>query len=269
MDPYAGSPQDPQSLHKYLYCHANPVNGIDPSGKDLLIGLVVFAAISVLLIGALCGVLAYRGAMIRSGPRGDAYINFTNFDLSRIVYADGTVPNEDFVQTSMLEYINAHFNRADVTVSELSVNSRVTLSTPVLCFSQEANFSALPNGSTQIEWGREMVGGVRPEIFLGNFEMDELNNRFTSSGNFTADQRLARALAFLCLHELGHSYKLDHNDGYDNIMRTTTTYGAVGTGPGGVFTGYDVLNSLLRNDSFSENEIEVIKNVATTGRRNS
>ncbi|MHC4743572.1 MAG: RHS repeat-associated core domain-containing protein [Planctomycetota bacterium] len=32
MDPYAGSPQDPQSLHKYLYCHNNPVNGIDPSG---------------------------------------------------------------------------------------------------------------------------------------------------------------------------------------------------------------------------------------------
>ena len=31
-DPFAGSPQDPQSLHKYLYCHANPVNGIDPTG---------------------------------------------------------------------------------------------------------------------------------------------------------------------------------------------------------------------------------------------
>jgi len=33
-DPFAGSPQDPQSLHKYLYCHANPVNGIDPSGNE-------------------------------------------------------------------------------------------------------------------------------------------------------------------------------------------------------------------------------------------
>jgi RHS repeat-associated protein len=26
-DPYAGAPQEPQSLHKYQYCHANPVNG--------------------------------------------------------------------------------------------------------------------------------------------------------------------------------------------------------------------------------------------------
>ncbi len=28
MDTYPGSSQDPQSLHKYLYCHANPVNNV-------------------------------------------------------------------------------------------------------------------------------------------------------------------------------------------------------------------------------------------------
>jgi len=33
MDPFAGSPKDPQSLHRYLYAHCNPVNGIDPSGR--------------------------------------------------------------------------------------------------------------------------------------------------------------------------------------------------------------------------------------------
>lgn len=31
-DPFAGNGTDPQSLHKYLYCHGNPVNGVDPSG---------------------------------------------------------------------------------------------------------------------------------------------------------------------------------------------------------------------------------------------
>ena len=30
-DPFAGNNQDPQSLHKYLYCHNNPVNATDPS----------------------------------------------------------------------------------------------------------------------------------------------------------------------------------------------------------------------------------------------
>ena len=38
MDSYEGGQSDPLSLHKYLYCHADPVNGIDPSGlKTVLV----------------------------------------------------------------------------------------------------------------------------------------------------------------------------------------------------------------------------------------
>ena len=32
LDPFAGNNSDPQSLHKYLYAHANPVMNVDPSG---------------------------------------------------------------------------------------------------------------------------------------------------------------------------------------------------------------------------------------------
>ena len=32
IDPFAGNHQDPQSFHKYLYTHCNPINAIDPSG---------------------------------------------------------------------------------------------------------------------------------------------------------------------------------------------------------------------------------------------
>jgi RHS repeat-associated protein len=32
LDPFFGNAIDPQSFHKYLYTHADPVNGIDPSG---------------------------------------------------------------------------------------------------------------------------------------------------------------------------------------------------------------------------------------------
>ncbi len=52
MDPYAGSTQDPQSLHKYLYVHNNPVNNVDPTGRlsfsiaglstSMSIGIVIF-----------------------------------------------------------------------------------------------------------------------------------------------------------------------------------------------------------------------------------
>jgi RHS repeat-associated protein len=34
MDTYQGNKQDPLSLHKYLYCTANPVNMVDPTGMD-------------------------------------------------------------------------------------------------------------------------------------------------------------------------------------------------------------------------------------------
>ncbi|MEQ1904951.1 MAG: RHS repeat-associated core domain-containing protein, partial [Pirellulaceae bacterium] len=36
LDPFRGNTSDPQSLHKYLYVHDDPVNGIDPSGLFLI-----------------------------------------------------------------------------------------------------------------------------------------------------------------------------------------------------------------------------------------
>ena len=41
MDPFAGNNRDPQSLHKYLYAHCNPINGIDPSG-EFFVSLISF-----------------------------------------------------------------------------------------------------------------------------------------------------------------------------------------------------------------------------------
>ena len=51
LDPFAGNNEDPQSLHKYLYCHANPVNNVDPSGKciDGIVGVMNSLVIRTLL----------------------------------------------------------------------------------------------------------------------------------------------------------------------------------------------------------------------------
>jgi RHS repeat-associated protein len=56
MDTYEGRPEEPLSLHKYMYAHANPVMGIDPSGQFTMAD--VQAAITNL------GILA--NAMLRS-----------------------------------------------------------------------------------------------------------------------------------------------------------------------------------------------------------
>src|SRR5690606_21180852 len=34
LDPFFGNLENPQSLHKYLYTHADPVNGWDPTGLE-------------------------------------------------------------------------------------------------------------------------------------------------------------------------------------------------------------------------------------------
>jgi RHS repeat-associated protein len=37
MDSYEGNQDNAQSLHKYLYCHGNPVNHVDPSGNSVYV----------------------------------------------------------------------------------------------------------------------------------------------------------------------------------------------------------------------------------------
>ena len=54
VDPFSGNNADPQSLHKYLYAHANPVNMVDPSGLFSIIKVViVLVVIAIIAIGLL------------------------------------------------------------------------------------------------------------------------------------------------------------------------------------------------------------------------
>ena len=49
MDTWAGDPAAPLSLHKYLYCRGNPINFVDPCGRDgvtPMVNLVLFFSTS-------------------------------------------------------------------------------------------------------------------------------------------------------------------------------------------------------------------------------
>jgi RHS repeat-associated protein len=56
-DPFAGNPSDPQSLHKYLYCHNDPINNIDPSGMFAIASLAVSTMIGQLVHNIYDGVV--------------------------------------------------------------------------------------------------------------------------------------------------------------------------------------------------------------------
>ncbi|MFA5555058.1 MAG: RHS repeat-associated core domain-containing protein [Phycisphaerae bacterium] len=63
LDPYAGNLHDPQSLHKYLYCHANPINGIDPSGEfsvGFTIGVAVIGIMAAIWAPTIVGMYSNR-----------------------------------------------------------------------------------------------------------------------------------------------------------------------------------------------------------------
>jgi lysylphosphatidylglycerol synthetase-like protein (DUF2156 family) len=48
-----GSNDDPQSLHKYAYCHGNPVNAIDPSGESALVDNLLAATVLMTMVNNL------------------------------------------------------------------------------------------------------------------------------------------------------------------------------------------------------------------------
>jgi RHS repeat-associated protein len=71
MDSYEGSSQDPLSLHKYLYCQGNSVNGVDPSGYDYNAASLITAGIQIARLGGQVGIHAYaaydRAQWVRDG----------------------------------------------------------------------------------------------------------------------------------------------------------------------------------------------------------
>ncbi len=68
MDPFAGNNQDPQSLHKYLYAHCNPINGMDPSGQMFggfsFGGLLMSMTIGAVIGGLISGLFNVRNQIV-------------------------------------------------------------------------------------------------------------------------------------------------------------------------------------------------------------
>ena len=75
MDSYAGTLNDPVSLHKYLYANANPIMNTDPSGytslADIAGGLAISAILAVVMASA---IMIYKNKLETTPIIGDMYV---------------------------------------------------------------------------------------------------------------------------------------------------------------------------------------------------
>jgi RHS repeat-associated protein len=65
MDPFEGNQTDPRHQHKYLYAGADPINNVDPSGRDFALGAFLGVSFRLGLAGATFGAVygAVRGGI--------------------------------------------------------------------------------------------------------------------------------------------------------------------------------------------------------------
>jgi RHS repeat-associated protein len=93
LDPFAGNNEDPQSLHKYLYVHADPIGGIDPTGMNYTpsqqIAVVGMASAFVGLVGlAVYQVRQQFGGIGQIGATMDA-VDLTPTESAMVVAGVG------------------------------------------------------------------------------------------------------------------------------------------------------------------------------------
>jgi len=65
-DTFEGSAREPMSLHRYLYAHADPVNRLDPSGHESLIGVSVGSSIAGSLSAMYNGIVTAVGDALQA-----------------------------------------------------------------------------------------------------------------------------------------------------------------------------------------------------------
>ncbi len=83
LDPYRGNLYDPQSLHKYAYCHDEPVNASDPSGMIALMELQISSLIQAFLVTTL---VSYSIGKLMSAT----YCELSDGNLDRFQWFEAT-----------------------------------------------------------------------------------------------------------------------------------------------------------------------------------
>jgi RHS repeat-associated protein len=166
LDPLPGSPDDPQSLHKYAYCLADPVNRVDPTGAQTtsLAEMSVTTGIILTLAALLVtnGVAAIYGAIRNNSAIPDAQLTGASLSLSVPGAAALAKPAQAiaaFAAPVLLGYFMDFVNSS----GNMSALAAVVLFILNKCAPMAANFT--PLGSFGISGGGEVVANANDRNF--------------------------------------------------------------------------------------------------------
>ena len=186
LDPFFGNHTDPQSFHKYLYCHADPINGVDPTGLFLC---------SV----GLCGFMPVAGV----------YVTRTDYDRSVIVTGTSVVSRIQTLATvrdSVLllvaaiwlpetEWFLPEFIRYPEEWERSKINAAISLIQSTTGFEKEyPSFIGVFGRKSQDRWGHSP-----------NMQWYSMNSNVYL--NEKALELPSNLLASLIVHEVAHSHQ--------------------------------------------------------------
>lgn len=83
MDPYEGRQNDPQTLHRYTYLHDDPVNKVDPSGKETAVEIGTVGAMQANIAAS----VIVNVGLVYTAIKADSFITELqeNSDIERFV----------------------------------------------------------------------------------------------------------------------------------------------------------------------------------------
>jgi RHS repeat-associated protein len=154
LDPFAGNINDPVSLHKYLYTHGDPIQGIDPSGQFLAMLSISFS------LGSLRQVVAATVAI------GVLYKLTTILD--HVAY--GRLPT-----AAELATINSAIALVDGNTDVSIANKAKLISKEVIDFDEGSWAKTRPFASYEILLTDELLGFVDVEFIASTIIHETLH----------------------------------------------------------------------------------------------
>lgn len=178
-------------------------------------------------------------------PRGRIlYVDFTGLNLASNQLADGSKPSELNVKKHILAITKTEFEKGGISVIEGNKWSK-----PTVRYSNRTNVTRDPNGKlTSITYGSESLA-PNAQVYLGSLAIPELQGKFN-------EEELARAIAFITMHEGGHAFLLGHADGANNVMSSSPGRGISQSDSS---TIDEVVQGLKMPRGFTAAEIEKLK----------